>query len=66
MRRPAVPLEVFRSAAGGCDDVDVGCIRGEHQGNRRRSSATAERRACQRQAEQAVRQIVQSTLILTI
>ena len=59
--RPAMPLEISGRAAGGRDNVDVGCARREKKGNRRRSSASAERRTRQRQAEQAVRQVVQST-----
>ena len=59
--RSAMPSEVGRRAAGGRHDVDVRSIRCEKNGNRRASSAAAERRPRQRQAEEAVRQVVQST-----
>ena len=56
----SVELEVIGCAACRDDDVDVRRVGCEEKDGGRAASCTAERRTCQRQAEQTVRQIVQA------
>jgi hypothetical protein len=60
MRRTAMPPEIIERSAGGRHDVDIRRVRGEEQRGRRAAAGAPERRARQRQREQAVRQIIQS------
>ena len=60
MGRAAMKAQVVLRSSGAQHDVDVGGVRGKEQRGGRAAPRTAERRTRKRQAEQAVRQIVQA------